>query len=171
MARRQRLDPSTLSVAYATNAGNATTLGGKSLKSLMDNPTTSADITSKGWYKIAEMDYPNSSNHSGILVLQQAYSSERGDSYVLAITSGSYKDTASITQLAGVNYKTITNVRVVKGTDGSIFIEMYYNLTTTNRVYVKTLGTITSVTPTASPGGTVLASLTTGNGLIQLQSA
>jgi len=103
--------------------------------------TLSTSISAIGWYRVFVSNVSNGYGSSVILNVNRAYNIESNESYTFSINVA-YSGAISITQLSGrANVRGISKIRVDYVNSGVIAVDIYYSLSTSNRVYISGSGT------------------------------
>jgi hypothetical protein len=119
---------SSLSVGYASSAGNADTLDTYHASSfvLKRIQTASPTGTAVGWYRCAQISSSNAGHSQNVIIsLQRSYNSPQNEHYIFAISIG-YNGQVSINQISGcVGGQRITKIRVVYNNSGNCYFDYY----------------------------------------------
>ena len=129
---------SSLSVGYATSAGNADTVDGYHASSFHMNKIETAQPTGTavGWYRCAQISSSNAGYSQNVLIsLQRSYNSPQNEHYIFAISIG-YNGQVSINQISGcIGGQRITKVRVVYNNSGKCYFDYYMATSNYNNSY------------------------------------
>ncbi|MBQ6577226.1 MAG: tail fiber domain-containing protein [Bacteroidales bacterium] len=100
----------------------------------------SASLSAVGWYRIGQMATNNSVGNNVILSIFRSYGNTNNESCLIAV-SEMYNGGYDITQLSGgANARLITKIRVDYTNQSRAYIDIYYNGTAANTVYVASFG-------------------------------
>lgn len=126
-------------------------------------------LRSIGWYRVYYSGNNNNTyGDSIILNINRANKSTNNEAYQFAISVGS-NNKVNITQLSGFyNSCVIPKIRVLSKNNSIFYIDIYYNDTVANSLYVYGLGRGTFQAPVISndiPSGYTSTEFNTGNGL------
>lgn len=145
---------STLSVTGSATFGNTMTANcGFSLKNFL-----SSSLSQIGWYTVytgTESNY-NTHGNNVILNINRTYNNTNNETYSVAI-NGAWGGTTNFTQLsAAVNTQAIDKVRVVYVNSSSYIVQIHYNSTSINTVFINGIGNGIFQAPTRddNPTGT-----------------
>jgi hypothetical protein len=149
-------------------SGNTITINGSSLD-IMDSFYVEKDLTSAGWYRVADV---SSYGGSILMSISQIYNNNVPNP-VSFIISHSYSGTSAndpkdnITLIGGCSLNgAVTNVRLMRYANGKIYIEIYYSKNSQNQVGVELIPlgkrlhdyiTLVNFTKTTSTSGLTLA--------------
>lgn len=119
------------------------------------------------WYRIAKGTVSGGIGCSFIIIVERSYGSTNNESYTFSVNTA-YNGKTTITQLSGTyNTRILTHLRVVNTTADGIYVDIKYNATPINTLFVRVLGSGEAIPATIAPEVTTgVTELATTNGVI-----
>lgn len=103
------------------------------------------------WYRIAKGTASGGHGCSFIIIVERSYGNTNNESYTFSVNTA-YNGKTTITQLSGTsNARILTHLRVVNTIADGIHVDIKYNTTLSNTLFVRVLGSGEAIPATIAP--------------------